>query len=181
MLGIRGRGYLPFGSQLALEDNVCLPVRTSSSPLEPLPFIYYYKHPPSNLLYLFFQQPPPHALQTFCHPSSPLQRRRPDSLLALLPPILTIPQVRAVVAPSDDLILSASRDSTAISWIRGSESSFSPAHTFRAGSRFINAVAYLKPTPEAPQGKNLTCRPGCGPPSRWRCTQATSLPAVRTR
>jgi phospholipase A-2-activating protein len=64
--------------------------------------------------------------------------------------------VRAVVAPSDDLILSASRDSTAIAWIRASEPSFSPAHTFRAGSRFINAVAYLKPTPEAPQGYIVT-------------------------
>lgn len=68
---------------------------------------------------------------------------------------MTIPQVRAVVAPSNDLILSSSRDSTAISWIKASDSSFSPAHTFRAGSRFINAVAYLKPTPEAPQGKNM--------------------------
>ena len=41
---------------------------------------------------------------------------------------------------------------------------FSPAHTFRAGSRFINAVAYLKPTPEAPQGKNMACQPDFGPP-----------------
>ncbi|KAI0006182.1 WD40-repeat-containing domain protein [Russula compacta] len=60
--------------------------------------------------------------------------------------------VRAVVAPSDDLILSASRDSTAIAWIKPSGSSFSPAHTFRAGPRFINSVAYLRPTSEAPQG-----------------------------
>jgi phospholipase A-2-activating protein len=67
-----------------------------------------------------------------------------------------IPQVRAVVAPSDDLILSASRDSSAIAWIKSSESSFSPTYTFRAGSRFINSVAYLKPTPEAPQGENIT-------------------------
>ncbi|KAH9996848.1 phospholipase A-2-activating protein [Russula vinacea] len=64
--------------------------------------------------------------------------------------------VRAIVAPADDLILSASRDSTAIAWIRASEPSFSPTHTFRAGSRFINAVAYLKPTPEAPQGYIVT-------------------------
>lgn len=64
--------------------------------------------------------------------------------------------VRAVVAPSNDLILSSSRDSTAISWIKASDSSFSPAHTFRAGPRYINAVAYLKPTPEAPQGYIVT-------------------------
>ena len=69
---------------------------------------------------------------------------------------LIILQVRAVVAPSDDLILSASRDSTAISWIKPSGSSFSPVHTFRAGPRFINSVAYLKPTPEAPQGETIT-------------------------
>jgi len=64
--------------------------------------------------------------------------------------------VRAVVAPLDDLILSASRDSTAISWIKPSGSSFSPVHTFRAGPRFVNSVAYLKPTPEAPQGYIVT-------------------------
>ncbi|KIM55050.1 hypothetical protein SCLCIDRAFT_1221454 [Scleroderma citrinum Foug A] len=60
--------------------------------------------------------------------------------------------VRAVVSPSDDLILSASRDSTAISWLRQSPSSFTPASVIRAGSRFINAVAYLPPTSRAPQG-----------------------------
>ncbi|KAI0302198.1 WD40-repeat-containing domain protein [Russula brevipes] len=64
--------------------------------------------------------------------------------------------VRAVVAPLDDLILSASRDSTAISWIKAPESSFSPTFTFRAGPRFINSVAYLKPTPETPQGYIVT-------------------------
>jgi phospholipase A-2-activating protein len=60
------------------------------------------------------------------------------------------------VAPSDDLILSASRDSTAISWIKSSGSSFSPANTFRASSRFVNSVAYLKPTTEAPQGESVS-------------------------
>ncbi|KAI0306420.1 phospholipase A-2-activating protein [Multifurca ochricompacta] len=64
--------------------------------------------------------------------------------------------VRALVTPSDDLILSASRDSTAISWIKASGSSFSPAHTFRSGPRFINSVAYLPPTPEAPRGYIVT-------------------------
>ncbi|KAL4067764.1 WD40-repeat-containing domain protein [Scleroderma yunnanense] len=60
--------------------------------------------------------------------------------------------VRAVVSPSDDLVLSASRDSTAISWLRQSPSSFTPASVIRAGSRFVNAVAYLPPTTRAPQG-----------------------------
>ncbi|KAI9446298.1 WD40-repeat-containing domain protein [Lactarius indigo] len=64
--------------------------------------------------------------------------------------------VRAVVSPSDNLILSASRDATAISWIKPSGSSFSPANTFRASPRFINSVAYIPPTPEAPQGYIVT-------------------------
>ncbi|KIK31055.1 hypothetical protein PISMIDRAFT_26052 [Pisolithus microcarpus 441] len=60
--------------------------------------------------------------------------------------------VRAVASPSDNLILSASRDSSAISWSRVSPSSFCPASVLRAGSRFVNAVAYLPPTPAAPRG-----------------------------
>ncbi|KAI6045574.1 WD40-repeat-containing domain protein [Pisolithus marmoratus] len=60
--------------------------------------------------------------------------------------------VRAVASPSDNLILSASRDSSAISWSRVSSSSFAPASILRAGSRFVNAVAYLPPTPRAPRG-----------------------------
>ncbi|KAI6109670.1 WD40-repeat-containing domain protein [Pisolithus sp. B1] len=60
--------------------------------------------------------------------------------------------VRAVASPSDNLILSASRDSSAISWSRVSMSSFAPASVLRAGSRFVNAVAYLPPTPRAPRG-----------------------------
>lgn len=132
----------------------------SSSPTEsssPAPFITY---KPALISFAFSSinlRIQPHALQTFYHPSSPFQRCRLSSPSRVLFGLLIAPQVRAVVAPSDDLILSASRDSTAISWIRGSESSFSPAHTFRAGPRFVNAVAYLKPTPEAPQGKNMSC------------------------
>ncbi|KAF7329301.1 Phospholipase A-2-activating protein [Mycena kentingensis (nom. inval.)] len=44
----------------------------------------------------------------------------------------------SLAAPADDLILSASRDSTAIV------------------TRFVNAVAYLPPTPEAPKGYAVT-------------------------
>ncbi|KAI0822742.1 phospholipase A-2-activating protein [Trametes gibbosa] len=64
--------------------------------------------------------------------------------------------VRAVVAPTDDLILSASRDTTAIVWTRAEGSSFSQATTLQAGSRFINAVAYLPPAPGAPEGYAVT-------------------------
>ncbi|KIJ69132.1 hypothetical protein HYDPIDRAFT_172598 [Hydnomerulius pinastri MD-312] len=64
--------------------------------------------------------------------------------------------VRAVASPTDDLVLSASRDSTAISWFRESSSSFSPTSVLRAGSKFVNAVGYLPPTAEAPQGYAVT-------------------------
>ncbi|KAI0780583.1 phospholipase A-2-activating protein [Trametes elegans] len=64
--------------------------------------------------------------------------------------------VRAVVAPVDDLILSASRDTTAIAWQRTAPSSFTQSTTLQAGSRFINAVAYLPPAPGAPEGYAIT-------------------------
>jgi len=64
--------------------------------------------------------------------------------------------VRAVVSPTDDLVLSASRDSTAISWLRNSPSSFFPTSILRSGSRFVNAVGYLPPTVDAPQGYAVT-------------------------
>jgi WD40 repeat protein len=115
-------------------------------------------NPPLRAIRPFFPQPPrqPYALQTLCHSPGSFKRRAPSSYSHTLFGPLTIPQVRAVVAPSDDLILSASRDSTAISWIKEPGTSFSPTYTFRAGPRFINSVAYLKPTPEAPQGERRT-------------------------
>ncbi|KAN0077151.1 WD40-repeat-containing domain protein [Tylopilus felleus] len=60
--------------------------------------------------------------------------------------------VRGVVSPTNNLVLSASRDSTAISWLRSSPSSFSPTCILRSGSRYVNAVEYLPPTADAPQG-----------------------------
>ncbi|KAG9318622.1 WD40-repeat-containing domain protein [Chiua virens] len=60
--------------------------------------------------------------------------------------------VRGVVSPTNNLVLSASRDSTAISWSRNSPSSFSPTSILRSGSRFVNAVGYLPPTADAPKG-----------------------------
>ncbi|KAH9901463.1 phospholipase A-2-activating protein [Cubamyces lactineus] len=64
--------------------------------------------------------------------------------------------VRAVVSPTDDLILSASRDTTAIAWARTAGSSFAQTTTLHAGSRYINAVAYLPPAPGAPEGYAVT-------------------------
>ncbi|KAH7908765.1 WD40-repeat-containing domain protein [Hygrophoropsis aurantiaca] len=61
--------------------------------------------------------------------------------------------VRAVASPTENIVLSASRDSTAISWLRQSPSSpFSPESILRAGNRFINAVGYIPPSPDASQG-----------------------------
>ncbi|EGN95604.1 hypothetical protein SERLA73DRAFT_95149 [Serpula lacrymans var. lacrymans S7.3] len=60
--------------------------------------------------------------------------------------------VRAVASPTNTLVLSASRDSTAISWFRSSSSSpFAPAAILKAGTRYVNAVAYIQPSPDAPQ------------------------------
>lgn len=64
-------------------------------------------------------------------------------------------QVRAVASPTDNVVLSASRDSTAIAWIKDSTHSFSPASVFRAGERFVNSVTHLPPTAEAPHGERL--------------------------
>lgn len=62
-------------------------------------------------------------------------------------------QVRAVVSPTNELVLSASRDTTAISWHRTAPGApFSPEHVLRPGSRYINAVAYIPPSPAAPKG-----------------------------
>ncbi|EMD38180.1 hypothetical protein CERSUDRAFT_82424 [Gelatoporia subvermispora B] len=65
--------------------------------------------------------------------------------------------VRAVTSPTDGLIISASRDATAIAWARTSQSSgFSQTAVLRPGSRYINAVAYIPPAPDAPQGYAVT-------------------------
>ncbi|THU81513.1 phospholipase A-2-activating protein [Dendrothele bispora CBS 962.96] len=65
--------------------------------------------------------------------------------------------VRAVKSPTNDLVLSASRDTTAISWQRQSQTiNFSPETVLRASSRYVNAVAYLPPTPESPKGYAVT-------------------------
>ncbi|KAJ3760799.1 phospholipase A-2-activating protein [Lentinula raphanica] len=65
--------------------------------------------------------------------------------------------VRAVNSPTNDTILSASRDSTAIAWQRSSSSSsFTPESVIRASTRYVNAVAYISPTPDAPKGYVVT-------------------------
>ncbi|KAK7038158.1 phospholipase A-2-activating protein [Favolaschia claudopus] len=65
--------------------------------------------------------------------------------------------VRALSTPADDLILSSSRDSTAIVWRRDpSASKFTSDSVFHASTRYVNAVTYLPPTPDAPKGYAVT-------------------------
>ncbi|KAJ7073982.1 phospholipase A-2-activating protein [Mycena amicta] len=64
--------------------------------------------------------------------------------------------VRALSTPADDLILSASRDSTAIVWRANSPAAFTQDSVFHPSTRYVNAVAYLPPSPEAPKGYAVT-------------------------
>ncbi|KAG6889830.1 hypothetical protein C0995_014307 [Termitomyces sp. Mi166 len=65
--------------------------------------------------------------------------------------------VRALSSPTNDLVLSASRDATAIYWQKPSPvAPFAPASVLRAGSRYINSVAYIAPTSDAPKGYAVT-------------------------
>ncbi|KAG8908532.1 hypothetical protein FRB99_005892 [Tulasnella sp. 403] len=65
--------------------------------------------------------------------------------------------VRAIVSPSPTLVVSASRDHTAVVWRRPDDKSpFTPSATYKASERYVNAVAFLDPTPQAPQGYVVT-------------------------
>lgn len=76
-----------------------------------------------------------------------------NAFLERLSAMIVRGQVRAVASPTDNLVLSASRDKTAVSWTREtSASSFSENFRFQAGSKYINAVAYIPPSPAALQG-----------------------------
>ncbi|KAF7322314.1 Phospholipase A-2-activating protein [Mycena chlorophos] len=66
------------------------------------------------------------------------------------------PPVRALSSPAEDLILSASRDSTAIVWRAAAPTAFAQESVFHPSSRYVNAVAFLPPTPEAPKGYAVT-------------------------
>ncbi|KAF7295597.1 Phospholipase A-2-activating protein [Mycena indigotica] len=64
--------------------------------------------------------------------------------------------VRALSTPSDDLILSSSRDSTAIVWRATTPPAFAQDSVFHPSTRYVNAVAYLPPSAEAPKGYAVT-------------------------
>ncbi|KAJ2927584.1 hypothetical protein H1R20_g9510, partial [Candolleomyces eurysporus] len=66
--------------------------------------------------------------------------------------------VRGVASPTNDLVLSVSRDTKAVVWNRSSTDGkdFNPDHTLQAGSRYVNSVAYIQPTDDAPKGYIVT-------------------------
>ncbi|KAF8809106.1 PFU-domain-containing protein, partial [Phlegmacium glaucopus] len=65
--------------------------------------------------------------------------------------------VRSLASPTDKLILSASRDTTAISWQRSPpDSQFKPEIVLQAGSRYVNSVAFIPPGPDSPKGYAVT-------------------------
>ncbi|KZS90036.1 phospholipase A-2-activating protein [Sistotremastrum niveocremeum HHB9708] len=65
--------------------------------------------------------------------------------------------VRAVVSPTDSLILSASRDTTAIAWSKDSATNaFTRSDAYNAGSRYINAITYIPPGSGRPTGYVVT-------------------------
>ncbi|KAL0946557.1 hypothetical protein HGRIS_012762 [Hohenbuehelia grisea] len=65
--------------------------------------------------------------------------------------------VRALSSPTNDLILSASRDSTAISWQRATDQpGFVPSNVLRPSSRYVNSITYIPPSADAPKGFVVT-------------------------
>jgi phospholipase A-2-activating protein len=65
--------------------------------------------------------------------------------------------VRSLASPTDKLILSASRDTTAISWQRSPlDSLFKPEIVLRAGSRYVNSVAFIPPSSVSSKGYAVT-------------------------
>ena len=67
--------------------------------------------------------------------------------------------MRALKAPANDLILSASRDTTAIAWTRDAPGpAFNPDSVFHPGSAYVNSLAYIPPTNDAPKGERARRR-----------------------
>jgi phospholipase A-2-activating protein len=65
-------------------------------------------------------------------------------------------KVRAVVALSNDLVVSAARDKTVRSWNRTQANDFQQQYNYMGHSHYVNALASLPPSPEHPKGK-LRC------------------------
>ncbi len=84
-----------------------------------------------------------------------------------------------MAAPTDALILSVSRDKTAVSWARPAPTaSFAREAVFQAGAKYVNALSYIPPTPDAPKGMFCLFK-GVVPFPRVKHT--TNLPSIRLR
>ncbi|KAJ3028528.1 hypothetical protein HDV00_010188 [Rhizophlyctis rosea] len=60
--------------------------------------------------------------------------------------------VKAVVAPTDSLIASGSRDHVVATWQREAPNAFSPGPQFKEHQHFVNALAFVPPTDQHPNG-----------------------------
>ncbi|RUS16200.1 phospholipase A-2-activating protein [Endogone sp. FLAS-F59071] len=60
--------------------------------------------------------------------------------------------VRALYAPTNDLLLSAARDKTVRSWIRSAPNGFVQDKTYLGHTHFVNALAFIPASAERPQG-----------------------------
>lgn len=69
--------------------------------------------------------------------------------------LLNYTQVRSVLFPSQDIVISVSRDATVRLWRRSSENPTKfKGYVNSTGGAFINAVAYMEPTSENPKGSH---------------------------
>ncbi|KAF9928018.1 hypothetical protein FBU30_002711 [Linnemannia zychae] len=64
--------------------------------------------------------------------------------------------VKAVVAPTDDLIASVSRDKSLITWKRQSSNKFTKDKTFNGHTNYVNSVAFIGASEANPHGLIVT-------------------------
>jgi WD40 repeat protein len=76
-------------------------------------------------------------------------------LVHLLCPLFTEPhlQVRAVLPLSNDVVISAARDKTVRSWNRNKSNDFQEDRLYSGHTNYVNALAYLPPNEDHPNGK----------------------------
>ncbi|RUS27462.1 WD40-repeat-containing domain protein [Jimgerdemannia flammicorona] len=60
--------------------------------------------------------------------------------------------VRAIIAPTNDLLVSAARDKTVRSWTRQAPNAFSQDKTYLGHNHFVNALAFISASAEHPNG-----------------------------
>ncbi|RUP51817.1 LOW QUALITY PROTEIN: WD40-repeat-containing domain protein [Jimgerdemannia flammicorona] len=58
--------------------------------------------------------------------------------------------VRAIIAPTNDLLVSAARDKTVRSWTRQAPNAFSQDKTYLGHNHFVNALAFISASAEHP-------------------------------